>query len=175
MDSDGPLAARPVPVDAAAASLPAASGLYAWWAPMEVFDDLPGPSHPADPSVRLLYIGIAGNLRGRITGDHLRRSGSSTFRRTLAGLLLESERFTTKWTDRVVLESADEIRLTAWIRRNLLLNWIEHAEPGRLETRLITRLHPPLNLAEAEPGPAYDRVARARAAYRASAGPRPTA
>jgi hypothetical protein len=36
----------------------------------------------------LLYIGIASNLRHRIISNHLRRSGSSTLRRTLAGLLL---------------------------------------------------------------------------------------
>lgn len=55
--------------------------------------DLPGSSHPADASVRLLYLGLATNLRTRITQNHMRRSGSSTLRQTLAGLLLTNRAY----------------------------------------------------------------------------------
>lgn len=49
----------------------------------------------------------------------MKRSGSSTLRRTLAGLLLDDEAFRTRWTDRVVLVDEDEVRLTAWMEANL--------------------------------------------------------
>lgn len=42
-----------------------------------------------------------------------------------------------------------------------------------LEKELISRLRPPLNVEGAEHGASRDRVERARAFYRASAGPRP--
>lgn len=70
------------PADDAMASLPRANGLYARWAATNVLPHLPGPSHPADAFIRLLYVGLATNLRTRITRNHLRRSGSSTLRRT---------------------------------------------------------------------------------------------
>jgi hypothetical protein len=97
---------------AAVPALPAEAGLYAWWASLEIFAPLPGPVHPANPDLRLLYIGIASNLRRRIRGDHLRRSGSSTLRRTLASLLFETEGYRNTRTDSVVLEPSDEMRLT---------------------------------------------------------------
>jgi hypothetical protein len=39
------------------------------------------------PDLRLLYVGIATKLRTRLASNHLGRTGSSTLRRTLAGLL----------------------------------------------------------------------------------------
>lgn len=78
-------------VDDALALLPRAKGLYAWWAATKVLPHLPGPSHPADASIRLLYVGLVTNLRTRIIHNHMRRSGSSTLRRTLAGLLLAEQ------------------------------------------------------------------------------------
>ncbi|WP_257899130.1 GIY-YIG nuclease family protein [Rhodococcus qingshengii] len=97
------------------AALPASSGLYAWWAAPEVFPQLPSPTHPSDTGVQLLYIGLATNLRRRVVRNHLRRSGQSTLRRTLAGLLLDTEHYRTRRTDRVVLIDEDEIRLTSWM------------------------------------------------------------
>ena len=72
-------------------TVPAVSGLYAWWAARGILPHLPGPAHPHE-DLRLLYVGIASNLRRRIISNHLRRSGSSTLRRTLAGLLLAERR-----------------------------------------------------------------------------------
>jgi hypothetical protein len=60
-------------------------------------------------------VGIATKLRSRLVANHLRRSGSSTLRRTLAGLLLLDEQYRTRWTDRVVLVDDDEARLTHWM------------------------------------------------------------
>ncbi|MGX4711437.1 MULTISPECIES: GIY-YIG nuclease family protein [Rhodococcus] len=106
-------------------TLPAASGLYAWWAAPEVFPQLPGPAHPTEPGVRLLYVGLATNLRRRINSNHLRR--------TLAGLLLDTEDYQTRRTDRVVLVDEDEIRLTAWMHTQLRLSWCLHPAPADVE------------------------------------------
>lgn len=155
-------------------ALPTGAGLYAWWAAPEVLPALPGPPHPSDPQLRLLYVGIASNLRRRITANHLRRSGSSTLRRTLAGLLLDTEHYRTRWTDRVVLINDDELRLTEWMSTHLRLSWCENPMPAALEPGIIATLRPPLNVDHAT-GPLRDVVKAARSAYIRSAGPRPSA
>lgn len=63
------------------ATLPAAPGLYAWWTSPEILPHLPGPAHPHE-ALRLLYVGIASDLRRRIISNQLQRSRSSTLRRT---------------------------------------------------------------------------------------------
>lgn len=169
----GPLLSTPLALEAATAALPPRTGLYAWWARPEVLPGLPGPPHPAG-SGRLLYLGVAArSLRTRIVGAHLRDSGRSTLRRTLAGLLLGSEGYRTRWSDsgdRVVLVPGDEERLTAWMHRNLALTWCEHTDPRSAEHELITALAPPLNVQGAAPSETRNRVRRAKAAFRASAG-----
>ncbi|MBB2948886.1 excinuclease UvrABC nuclease subunit [Actinoplanes lutulentus] len=82
------LTSVPVKLSDAVNELSRGSGVYAWWAAPSVFPDLPGPPNENAPSLRLLYIGLATNLRRRILSNHLRRSGTSTLRRTLAGLLV---------------------------------------------------------------------------------------
>src|SRR5258705_12748781 len=109
------LSGKPVDLHTAAKGLSRGSGLYAWWAAPSVFAELDGPLHDDDPALRLLYLGRASSLRGRILRTHLRRSGSSTLRRTLAGLLMPTERYQTAWDDGVVLRPEDEVRLTAWM------------------------------------------------------------
>ncbi|MCC8336645.1 GIY-YIG nuclease family protein [Streptomyces sp. R1] len=165
----------PLSLAEAATALPSTAGLYAWWAPPSVLPSLTGPVNSAAPDRRLLYVGKATRLRTRITSNHLRRSGSSTLRRTLAGLLMPSEAYRTVWTDRVVLVPEDEERLTDWMHRNLSLTWVEHPDPLSAEGELITRLVPPLNVDGAVPTGALTAVREARARYRESAGPRPTA
>jgi hypothetical protein len=91
---------------------PSAAGLYAWWASPDVLPALKGPAHPSIRRLRLLYIGLARNLRRRLTSNHLGQSGRSTLRRTLAGFLLDEEQYHTRWTGRVVLVDDDERRLT---------------------------------------------------------------
>ncbi|MGI8334478.1 GIY-YIG nuclease family protein [Actinomadura scrupuli] len=169
------LRTTPVQLHEAVPALPQTEGLYAWWAPPAVLPALPGPINPNTPHLRLLYIGIAQRLRTRIAGNHLRRSGSSTLRRTLAGLLMETEGYRTTWTDRVVLVPDDEIRLTAWMHQHLLLTWTEQSGARQIETELIPRLRPPLNVEGSGTGAERALVRRARAAFRASAGPRPDA
>ncbi|MFV2017318.1 GIY-YIG nuclease family protein [Micromonospora sp. LOL_023] len=143
------------------------SGVYAWWADPSIFPDLPGPSNDSIPSLRMLHLGKATSLRGRILRNHLRRSGSSTLRRTLAGLLV-SEGYRTTWTDRVVLIPEDESRLTAWMHVNLRLTWAEVAEPETIEAELVRRVRPPLNVRGVDPGRLQAAVVAARSSYNSS-------
>jgi hypothetical protein len=166
------LIADPQAPNDAKADLPSTTGLYAWWAAPSVLSDLTGPAHPDDPTIRLLYVGIATGLRSRIAQNHLRRSGSSTLRRTLAGLLLDAEMYRTHWTSRVVLVDEDETRLTAWMTQNLRASWCEHPAPRDVEPHIIGALCPPLNVGHST-GPLRDLVKAARQSYYASAGPRP--
>ncbi|WP_416965319.1 GIY-YIG nuclease family protein [Streptomyces sp. Agncl-13] len=167
------LLSAPRTLSAAVSALPTTPGLYAWWAPPEVLAPFPGPLNSGDSGWRLLYLGKASRLRSRIASNHLRDSGRSTLRRTLAGLLMATEGYRTTWTDRVVLIPEDEQRLTDWMRQHLALTWSEQADPVPLETELIAGLRPPLNVAGARHGIPRDRVKQARDVYYASAGPRP--
>lgn len=120
----------PVALDVAVKGL--GRGVYAWWAAPSVFLDRPGPLNSNIPSLRLLCLGRATSLRARILRNHLRCSGSSTLRRTLAGLL-KSKGYRTTWTDRVVLVCEDEKRLTAWMHAHLRfdLGWRRRAGDRR--------------------------------------------
>ncbi|WP_243715093.1 GIY-YIG nuclease family protein [Micromonospora sp. KC207] len=160
----------PVGLDVAVKRLGRGSGVYAWWADPSIFPDLPGPPSESVPSLQLLYLGRATSLRGRILRNHLRRSGSSTLRRTLAGLLV-SEGYRTTWTDRVVLVPEDEARLTAWMYANLRLTWAEDAEPATIEAELVRRLHPPLNVHGVGPEHIQAAVVSAKNSYNASSRP----
>ncbi|MGW5011588.1 GIY-YIG nuclease family protein [Micromonospora chalcea] len=164
------LSGPPVALDVAVKRLARGSGVYAWWAPPSVLPDLPGPPNNSDPSRRMLYLGRATSLRGRILRNHLRRSGSSTLRRTLAGLLV-SEGYRTTWTDRVVLVPEDETRLTAWMHTHLRLTWAEDPEPAIIEAELVRRLHPPLNVHGVDPEHIQAAVVAAKNSYNVSSGP----
>ncbi|MFJ1542724.1 GIY-YIG nuclease family protein [Micromonospora chalcea] len=164
------LSGPPVALDVAVKRLARGSGVYAWWAPPSVLPDLPGPPNDSDPSRRMLYLGRATSLRGRILRNHLRRSGSSTLRRTLAGLLV-SEGYRTTWTDRVVLVPEDETRLTAWMHTHLRLTWAEDPEPTEIEAELVRRLHPPLNVHGVDPEHIQAAVVAAKNSYNVSSGP----
>lgn len=166
---------QPVGLAEAATALPVGPGIYAWWAKPEILPDFPGPANPMASELRLLYLGLATSLRRRIVNNHLKYSGSSTLRRTLAGLLLKEHGYRTMWTDRVVLVPDDEARLTAWMTEHLRLTWAEHPNPSQVEMGLIAALAPPLNVSGAAKGELYDRVRAAKRAYQASAGPRPEA
>lgn len=164
------LSGVPVGLDVAVKKLSRGSGVYAWWAGPSIFPDLFGPPNESVPSLRLLYLGRATSLRGRILRNHLRRSGSSTLRRTLAGLLV-SEGYRTTWTDRVVLVSEDEARLTAWMHAHLRLTWAEDAEPANIEAELVRRMHPPLNVHGVDPEHIQAAVVAAKNSYNASSRP----
>lgn len=165
----------PADAEKAQAELPRVSGLYAWWAPAGLLPGVSGPAHPHAKGRELLYIGLAQNLRARVAGNHFRGpAGSSTLRRALVALLMASEGYTTRWTKtRVVPIDADEDRLSAWMREHLRVTWAQHPKPDDVESAVIKELGPPLNQMHNKAHPLHSMIAAARAAYRASAGPRP--
>ncbi|ODU05969.1 MAG: hypothetical protein ABS81_06010 [Pseudonocardia sp. SCN 72-86] len=166
------LMAGPVRVTDIRARVPSAPGLYTWWARPAVLPHLVGPRHPDQQDLRLLYVGLATKLRSRLVSNHLRRSGSSTLRRTLAGLLLDEQGYRTHRTDRAVLVQEDAARLTAWMDSHLQVSWREHPTPRDDEGHVIRALRPPLNVDHAA-GPALAIIKAARRHYYDSAGPRP--
>lgn len=173
----GELCGAPADADEAGEQIPRGSGLYAWWAAPGLLAGVSGPAHPGIDGSELLYIGLARNVRARVVGNHFRGpTGCSTLRRALVALLMPSEGYATRWTrTRVVPIDADEARLSAWMRRHLRVTWTEHPEPRAVEAAVIDELGPPLNQMHNKAHPSYSVVAAARAAYRASAGPRPQA
>ncbi len=140
------LSGPPVSSDSAAAAIGRGPGAYAWWAYHTVLPELPGLINDHDKHLRLLYIGSAASLRGRILKTDLRRSGNSALRRTLAGLLMPVEGYRTMWKDGAVLVPADEVRLTNWMRRSLRLTWAGYPYPDEVEADLVERYEPALNL-----------------------------
>jgi hypothetical protein len=148
--------------------LPRESGLYGWWGSPSVLPEFGGTMHEGEPELRLLYVGLASTLRSRLVGNHMRRTGNSTLRQTLAGLLLDEHAFRPRMTDRVVLIEEDESRLTAWMTENLRVTWSTHPTPKDVEADVIRALRPPLNVDHAT-GPARDAVKAAKQRFRASA------
>lgn len=165
----------PVPLVEAAAAVPAAPGLYAWWGRFGALPGISGPRHET-ADLQLLYVGTAPNgtasqatLRSRVVGDHIRgTTGSSTLRRSLAALLSEQQGWRSRWTIRPVLVNADELRLSEWMRERLQLTWAEHPEPWTVEAQVIAELEPPLNLADNAAHPLYSYGHEARTRWRAS-------
>jgi hypothetical protein len=132
------LQSEPQPFGVAAEAVPAAPGLYAWWAPAGGVPGIDGPAHPS-AELELLYVGIAPNgaaskatLRSRLVRNHIRgTTGQSTLRRALASLLSEREGWRSRWTMRPVLVDEDETRLSLWMGKSADLG----RPPGALDGR----------------------------------------
>ena len=172
------LVRRPVSVDKAMSTLSDTAGIYAWWADRHSIPGVPPCPHPDDDSLHLFYVGIAparptssATLRSRIVGNHLSgNTGASTFRFTLAALLMEDLRFTPQQTKtKVVLPREQNRRLSNWQKDHLHLTWAEVDQPWLVESEVIERLKPPLNLASNSAHPFHARVTSARARFRAAA------
>ena len=59
------------------------------------------------------------------------------------------------------------------MRAHLRVTWAVHPEPKAVEAAIIKELGSPLNQRDNKAHPLYETIRAARAAYRASAGPRP--
>jgi hypothetical protein len=159
---------------AARGGLPDSPGLYAWWVSAGAIPSVAGPVHPRE-RFELLYVGIApkdaksmATLRSRIRGQHLGGNiGSSTFRQSLAALLLEEQAWVTRWSgSRSQLIPEHNRALSEWQRINLRLAWIELACPWTVEARVIALMQPPLNLAGNASHPLHRRLTTLRAELR---------
>lgn len=168
-----------------AGGLPEAAGFYAWWLVPGALPGVPSQVHPGDDThLDVLYVGIAPGyatsqqtMRSRVLNNHLGgNTGSSTFRFSLAALLLEAEGFQptmkkSKKTTKYVLSREDNRRLSNWQQVNLSLTWCEQPEPwkGELEKRVIAAMQPPMNLAENSSHPFHRTMSAARSRFREAA------
>ncbi len=115
------LTVEPGDLDATVAALPGAPGHLAWWAAPSVLPALGGAPHPR-ADLRLLDLGVATMLRNRVRRQDLYRAGVSRLRRVAAGLLLDELALAPTWAADVVLPTADEERLTTWLRARLVVD-----------------------------------------------------
>ena len=172
------LLGRPIKVDTARAVLPATGGIYAWWTERGAIPGVPENPHPKDENLSLFYVGRAprdsassATLQSRIVKNHLSgNTGASTFRFTLAALLMETLGFSPRRTaTKYVLPASQNQALSDWLRAHLRLTWVEHEEPWTVEDQIIARLRPPLNLAGNASHPFNARLSEARARFREAA------
>lgn len=160
--------------------VPSEPGIYVFcggdraWADLGLtpaFDDQP------------LYVGKAErSLRGRDVGTHFAagKTGSSTVRRSRAALLADGLVLVAVPRNGVKpdgsanfgLDDASEDRLSSWMEQRLSLATWSTADSDNLdeiETEVLRRLHPPLNLAKAQEQGERLRLVRQRMATAARA------
>ena len=99
---------------------------------------------------QVIYTGIASkNLRQRDYRTHFvgNDASRSTLRKSI-GSLFGYDLIPRKDGDskHKKFKLADEEKLTEWMKNNLLLAFVENADPESMEDKLIAELNPPLNL-----------------------------
>ncbi len=160
--------------DATDGGVPNHHGVYAWWMSPEAIPGVNGPAHPAE-ELELLYVGIApkderssATLRSRIRGQHLGGNiGSSTFRQSLAALLLADQQWEVRRSGtRTNLVPEHNRALSEWQRDQLRLAWVDRPQPWTVEERVIALMQPPLNLANNASNPLYHRLKSLRVKLR---------
>jgi hypothetical protein len=163
------------PVDPAEADHP---GLYAWWADDDGLATL--STAFGTPLPPLIYAGQAGatssksgteraaTLRSRIGGNHLRGNvSSSTFRKTLTAVLRQPLDLAVN--DRGRLERDANARVSEWMRTHLSIVIApvdDRATLAAVETAVLHRLDPPLNLMGMPPTPVRKRLSQLRGELR---------
>ena len=136
--------------------VPPASGVYAWF-----FKEIPGIV-PTDGCITkdgltLLYVGISPknessgqDIRKRIKTHHYKGNAEgSTLRLTLGVLLAKESGFPLRRVGsgkRMTFTHIGEQWLDAWMQENALVCWMEHADPGAIEEKILKTISLPLNL-----------------------------
>jgi hypothetical protein len=151
--------------------VPTEPGLYAFYGGDEAWDELGlRPAFDGQP----LYVGKAErSLNGRDVGTHFAvgKTGSSTVRRSLAALLVDNlalvaaPRNVAKpdGSANFGLDARSEVRLSDWMTQRLsLATWSKPHDLSldEIETEVVRRLRPPLNLDKV--GEPRQRLRRAR-------------
>ncbi len=152
--------------------VPAVPGLYAWWHAPGLLPGIThgasGPTLSADGNLELAYVGIAGSLHGRLSGDHLGSStGKSTLRRALGAWLGAEQGWITEWrSSRVQHDAMSEKAMTTWMEKHLSVTWVRHESPHEVESGVIAILAPPLNHQLNQSHPNWPALDAARLAWR---------
>lgn len=99
---------------------------------------------------RVLYTGVASDLKRRIWTNHLHgNGGNSTLRKTLGSLFGYQKVPRDKnyqMNKKTKFGEEDEDSLTDWMERNLLFAYLANNKRYELESCLIDALLPPLNV-----------------------------
>ncbi|NJC05757.1 hypothetical protein GGQ97_001550 [Sphingomonas kaistensis] len=139
-------------------AIPRGPGFYAWWCQKQHLEDtsvpLPYEQRPPTPAEwSLLYVGISPSgpastldVSSRVARNHVGGNiGSSTFRQTLAVLLVAKLRLQPRTgSDRARL--TDEKPPSDWLKQSCGLTYALVADPWLLEPAVISELAPPLNI-----------------------------
>lgn len=151
--------------------VPRQKGLYSWWMTPDSIPGLSGKAHPIRSDLQLLYVGIASrptsDLRKRLTTHIGGTSRRSTQRLSLAAVLADQYGWSaTMVSGRPALAPEFEAQLSSFMAKHLSVSWLVHAQPMSVETAVIQRLMPPLNLDGNSGHPSYSYVKAKRAAFR---------
>jgi hypothetical protein len=103
-------------------------------------------------------------LRSRVIGNHMRGNiAASTLRRTLAALLFDVLALTPVVKgSKVQLRKEQNTELGRWQHQHLRLTWHIAPEPWLLDSAVIAKLRPPLNLAANQDHAFYSTLSDAR-------------
>lgn len=101
----------------------------------------------------VIYTGIAGkSLRKRDYRQHFKgnNAGSSTLRKSLGSLFgyPKIARDKNSSNGKTKFREVDEIKLSEWMKSNLVLYFKRNTNPDKFEDELIKELNPPLNLSK---------------------------
>lgn len=104
-------------------------------------------------NLEVIYTGIAGkSLRKRDYRQHFtgNNAGSSTLRKSLGSLFdyKKIPRDRDPNSGKTKFQSDDEIKLSNWMRSNLILYYAVSSNPAQYEQNLIDKYNPPLNLSK---------------------------
>lgn len=104
-------------------------------------------------SLNVIYTGIAGkSLRKRDYRQHFtgNNAGSSTLRKSLGSLFgyPKIARDKDATNGKTKFKENDEIKLSEWMKTNLVLYYKSNLNPDKLEDELIKEYNPPLNLSK---------------------------
>ena len=160
--------------------IPAVQGVYSWWAVgADTLPELPGPAHPTEQDLRLLYTGIAptrvssnANLRTWVLSqDAAGNLASSPFRFILAALLWEERHWQPLIgsAEEVVLSREQNSELSRWQEQRLRLSWIVLENPWTRGAAIVREMQPPLNHSEDVGHPNHPLLSVARERMRAAA------
>src|SRR4051794_17404822 len=109
----------------------------------------PRKPHPSVDGLDLLYVGIAPvratssqRLRSRVLRNHLGgNAGSSTFRLSLASLLLDDLSFPPqRRTTKVVRPGEQNRQLSLRQKEHLQLTWCEQPDPWLIEAKVVAEM-----------------------------------
>lgn len=104
-------------------------------------------------NLNVIYTGIAGkSLRKRDYRQHFtgNNAGSSTLRKSLGSLFgyPKIARDKDPTNGKTKFKENDEIKLSEWMKRNLVIYYKSNLNPDKLEDELIKEYNPPLNLSK---------------------------